>query len=140
MTVSYWIQNSDFSNPTGLDDSNPFQSVAHILQMIETYDWGRENAYEKKSHASADDCCPAGIGIVKPGGTMLHICPVAVDRTAQIHLHYKTEVKLLGLIKTTKGVVNSFENVAWSLFEPIIELFIKSDYDKIALIIASQKP
>jgi len=130
--TSYWIQNSDFSNPDGMDNANPFQSVSHILELIDNYDWAKENIYEAEQEKTGQDYCPAGIGIVKAPGVILHICPQAKDKTALIHLHYKLPQKLFGFIPTQKDVQISFNYVPWAAFENCLQSFMQSDYDRIA--------
>lgn len=129
--ISYWIQNSDFSNPGGLGDSNPFESVAHFMGILQTYDWAKENAYEDKCMANDDPCCPAGIGIVKPCGHILHICPNAKNQSGLVSLHHKKPGKLFGLIKMKRTTVSDFENVPRSKFEACVKNFMASDYNQI---------
>ena len=127
--MNYWIQNSDFSNPTGLGESELVESAGQLLGILAEYDWAKENAYEEKCLAkNNDDCCPAGIGIVSDEGHILHICPKMTKGTAVVHLHHEVSTKILGFIKSTKDQVTTFENVPQSKLESAIKNFLANEY------------
>jgi len=129
--VEYWIQNSDYSNPTGLGESEPVQSAKQITDIIRDYDWAKENAYEEKCMANNDDCCPAGIGLVADDGYILHICPQAKLGTAMVHFHHDVPAKVLGFIKSTKSQVTTYEKIPLTKLESAIKNFLATDYDAI---------
>jgi len=132
MTFSYWIQNSDYSNPTGLSESELVTSAAQVIEVFNGYDWAKENAYQARCEEGGSDCCPAGMGIVKTAGVILHICPNVESKTAVMHMHYPVPTKLLGFIKTQKASLTTFSDVPWPMIADVISKFLEDDYDAIS--------
>jgi len=129
--VNFWIQNSDYSNPTGLGESEPVQSVKQIADILRDYDWANENAYEEKCMANNNDCCPAGIGIVADDGYILHICPQTKLGTATINFHHRGPTKILGFIKSSKTQVTTYEKIPLTKLESAIKNFLAAEYEAI---------
>ena len=129
--IIYWIQNSDYSNPTGLGESEPVKSAKQILDVLMNYDWAKENAYEDKCLANEENCCPAGIGLVAQDSHILHICPNAKLYSATVYFHHRVSAKVLGFIKTSKIQTTTYEKIPLTKLESPIKNFLAGEYETI---------
>ena len=130
--MDYWIQNSDFSNPTGIGESEPVESVRQLMNILTEYDWAKENAYEEKCLANNDSCCPAGIGIVAEDGHLLHICPKVKKGTVDVHFQHSVSIKILGFIKWNKSQWTTYEKIPFAKLESAVKSFLANDYAAIS--------
>ena len=79
-----WLQSSNFSTQSLKADVNS------VLEALESHDWLGENLAMQQLERSGSNFCPAGIGIVRGDGQILHICP---DRkSALVHHHVSARV------------------------------------------------
>jgi len=69
---TYWIQNGDIS--VSVDD-DPVQSVAQVIDALDSYDWISQNQIQQELEKQGKDNCPPGLGVVREAGIILHICP-----------------------------------------------------------------
>jgi hypothetical protein len=79
-----WLQSSDFSSR---DIGADLDAVLHALA---SHDWQAEHLAFEQLEAAGSDACPAGIGLVREDGRILHICPG--QGAAMVHHHRPTRV------------------------------------------------
>lgn len=123
MTFTFWIQKSDLS--VAIDDE-VVTSAAQVLSVFDTFNWQAELDNLKESESTGDENCPAGLGIVKPNGEILHLCPNP-DKTVLAIWHHRVPYKLFGFIKITRINLTTDENLALQTAREAINRFIKED-------------
>jgi hypothetical protein len=83
-----WLQSSDLSSQEiGTD-------VESVLLALASHDWLAERQVFDQLEGAGSDCCPAGIGLVRDDGQILHICP---DQGSALVHHHRT-IRLLGFL------------------------------------------
>ena|SRR5690606_30030521 len=79
-----WLQSSDLSWRALRAD------VGSVLDSFQAHDWLSEDASMREREESGLDACPAGIGMVRGDGQILHVCPGPT--TALVHHHFPSRV------------------------------------------------
>ena len=108
-----WLQSSDLST------QNLKADVHSVLDALESHDWLAENLAMEQLEKSGSDSCPAGIGIVRGDGQILHICPSR--STALVHHHVST--RFLGFL-WRRPVTRTAQAVPLSDLPRLIRIFI----------------
>ena len=115
-----WLQSADFSS----EDFN--LDLEGIVHLYESHDWSSANELEKELTASGKEACEPGLGIVKPGGYILHICPYGESAT----VHYHRPKRLWGFLWPLNKVETNTAISASDITE-LIERFACDDYDRV---------
>ena len=79
-----WLQSADFSHRDFEAD------VDGAIRARSSHDWYAETALSKRLEAEGKECCPAGLGLVRGDGRILHVCPEG--GSAVVHWHRPTRV------------------------------------------------
>lgn len=116
---AYWIQGSDYSNRAEGD----IKTARQMIELLETHDWAAEQLH---LDAAGEDACPAGLGIVKEAGVILHLCPNP-DGTIMTHCTVTETHKLFGLFNTTKDITLTVEKLDRNIAIAAIPKFLAAD-------------
>ncbi|MCB1087836.1 MAG: hypothetical protein KDM63_12375 [Verrucomicrobiae bacterium] len=79
--MKLWIQRHDFSSEE-IDGI----TVESVLERLRNTDWQAESRLAAEKAAEGVEVCPAGLGLVHPSGSILHLCP---DGSGGMMLHYQ---------------------------------------------------
>ena len=116
---TYWIQGSDYS----VREEDNVTSARQIVERLDAHDWAAEHALLE---SLGDDGCPAGLGIVREVGIILHLCPNS-DGTIMTSCNVSVPYKFLGFINATKLVMLDVEKLARSVAIAAIPKFLAAD-------------
>ena len=93
--MNAWLQSSDLSaHDLSLD-------AAEAVRTLQTHDWAQEIRRQADRERSGLESCPAGIGLMRDDGQILHICPSGDSAL----VHYHRNVRLLGFLWSRKLVL-----------------------------------
>src|SRR5690606_34730305 len=107
-----WLQSSDLSSRTIRADT------ASVLEALETHDWLTEDLTMQQLERDGLDSCPAGIGLVRGDGQILHVCPG--PKTALVHHHLPA--RFLGFL-WRRNVTRTAPNVPLQDVPRLIRIF-----------------
>jgi len=123
--INYWIQKSDYS-------SEEWKNVeqVEIVEAFSSFSWAAELG--RFDVDDQDNNCPAGIGI-DINDVLLHICPNDKE-SVFFNYHYAKDVKILGLIPSTKKAIHYVERIPVSMVESLINLHVSGKKEEILAI------
>lgn len=98
-----WLQSADLSHRDFDVD------VDGAIRALSSHDWVGETALSKRLESEGRDFCPAGLGLVRRDGQILHVCPEG--DSAVVHWHRPT--RLLGFL-WKRQKVRTWEDVPLS--------------------------
>ena len=81
-----WLQSTDLSS-VDLD-----LHVDGAIRTLHGHDWAAEAGRRAALERAGDECCEAGLGLVRDDGHILHLCPVGATATVYHH----SRVRMLG--------------------------------------------
>ena len=121
--LTYWIQKADLS--TAVEDE-VVTSASLVLSAFDNFDWQAELNNFEQLGAKGVENCPPGLGVVRPNGVILHLCPNS-DESVMAFWHHKVPSKLLGFINSTRIETTTVENLELKIAREAINRFIKGD-------------
>ena len=120
--MDMWIQLHDFSSSEKND-----VSVEQAKEAFSTFDWKSEIDAVNKTKK---DTCDAGIGLVTPDQSILHICPIDLN-SCYVFYSYKISTKLLGFIPTKRTKDHWIDSLSFSEALKLIEHHFNGDREAI---------
>jgi hypothetical protein len=83
-----WLQSADLSH-------RDFEADADgAIRTLSSHDWDAETALSKRLESEGKESCPAGLGLVRKDGQILHVCPEG--GSAVVHWH--RPMRVLGFL------------------------------------------
>ena len=120
--MDMWIQLHDFSSSEKND-----VNVEQAKEAFSTFDWKSEI---DAVNQTKEDTCDAGIGLVAPDHSILHICPIDLN-SCYVFYSYKTSTKLLGFIPIKRMKDHWIESVTFSEALKLIESHFNGNQEAI---------
>ena len=109
-----WLQSSDLSaREFGAD-------LSTVIAALQDHDWLAEETLEHQRSDAGQVSCPAGLGLVREDGRILHICPNASG--ALVHFHHPS--RALGFLWRVQRIRSNL-NVPHGRLVELIELFFE---------------
>ena len=89
-----WLQSADFAHRDVDAD------LDGVLAAFASHDWDSEAQLAERLASEGQDFCPAGLGLVRSDGQILHICP---GRDSVV-VHWHRPVRVLGFLWKRRSV------------------------------------
>lgn len=122
--VKTWIQHSDLK----VENLEP-HDCQRLLELFKAHPWEAEQTLYVRLEQANDECCPAGIGVNKLTGELLHICQ---ESSGQFFLFVEAvkKTKFLGLFPGKRTLYWSPKNLSVTDVLGVIESFYAMNSDE----------
>jgi hypothetical protein len=118
--MNCWLQSSDLSSRSLRADTGS------VLEAFETHDWLAEDLSMQQLERDGLDSCPAGIGLVRGDGQILHVCPG--PGAALVHHHFPA--RALGFL-WRRNLTRTAQNVPLHEVPRLIRIFFSGGNAKL---------
>jgi hypothetical protein len=111
-----WIQSADASS------KDLALEVEDAVRLLSAHSWAEEESMRKSLESERKDFCPAGFGLVRGDGNILHVCPDGVSST----IYWMDPYKALGFVKLQR--THAWIGVPLVLAQQAIRHYFAAEY------------
>lgn len=111
-----WLQSADVSS------KDLVLGAEEAVRLLSTHDWAAEESARRRLESERKDFCPAGFGLVRADGNILHVCPDGISST----VYWMEPYKALGFLKLQR--THTWSGVPGVVTQQAIRHYYNADY------------